>query len=189
MTDPLADTTESASESSRRASDRETVFVYGTLTDEDRVGELLESFRFLGSAVCLGLRRIDGRYPTLVPGARVTGRLLETPEIARLDAYEGVDSGLYVRVSVPIVDESSGVDDATGGGDRAFVYIADPERLGIDSADVSPADRDVVDSPAPTRSDRTERLWPPGDSFVDRIESYCRSASVRIVSEPRPDDP
>lgn len=99
------------------------VFVYGTLTDPDRIDDLLDRYDLLGEATLHGLHRIDGRYPTLAPDGSTTGRLLETPEIDRLDAYEGVESGLYVRVSVPLSAEGS-----------AECYVGDPEPLGADAA-------------------------------------------------------
>jgi gamma-glutamylaminecyclotransferase len=119
------------------------VFVYGTLTDPDRVAEVLDEPRdwsFVGDATLHGLHRVDGRYPTLAPGGRVHGRLLETDAIAALDAYEGVDRGLYVRVRVPHADsdevddregDGGGVDDESGG---VAVYVGDPDRLGVDAA-------------------------------------------------------
>ncbi len=94
------------------------VFVYGTLTDASAVDALLDEWRFGGEAVLEGLGRVEGRYPTLAPGDTTTGRLLVTPELDRLDAYEGVDRGLYVRVAVPIAN-----------GDRAWLYVGDPDRL------------------------------------------------------------
>lgn len=94
------------------------VFVYGTLTDASRAGAILDEWRFDGGAVLDGLERVDGRYATLAPGGTTAGRLLITPELDRLDAYEGVDPGLYVRVAVPMVD-----------GDRAWLYVGDPDRL------------------------------------------------------------
>lgn len=98
------------------------VFVYGTLTDRDRVEALLDRYE-LGSRVVLrGLRRVEGQYPTLAPGGECEGRLLETPEIDRLDAYEGVESGLYLRVSVPVDD-----------GESADCYVGDPVPLGADA--------------------------------------------------------
>lgn len=93
-------------------------FVYGSLTEADRVDSLLDDWRFAGEAVLDGLHRVDGRYPTLAPGGRTTGRLLLTTELDRLDAYEGVDRGLYVRVAVPVVE-----------GDEAWLYVGDPDRL------------------------------------------------------------
>lgn len=101
------------------------VFVYGTLTEPDRVGDLLDSFVFVGPAVLRGLHAVDGDYPTLAPGGRVGGRVLRTDEVGALDAYEGVDDGLYVRVAVP------------AAGDRfaseVACYVGDPERLGADA--------------------------------------------------------
>lgn len=100
-------------------------FVYGTLTDPDRADELLEEWAFEGPATLRGLRRVEGRYPTLVPPAggeapaTVEGRLLWTPEVDALDDYEGVDRGLYVRVPVPV-----------RGSGEAAVYVGDPARLG-----------------------------------------------------------
>ena len=98
------------------------VFVYGTLTDPDRVESVLDRYDLGATATLSGLHRVEGRYPTLAPGGETTGRLLETPEIYRLDAYEGVESGLYVRVPVPL---------STGGS--AECYVGDPEPLGADA--------------------------------------------------------
>lgn len=94
------------------------VFVYGTLTDASQAEALLDEWWFDGEAVLDGLERVDGRYPTLAPGGSTAGRLLVTPELDRLDAYEGVDRGLYLRASVPMA-----------GGDRAWLYVGDPDRL------------------------------------------------------------
>lgn len=104
-------------------SERHCVFVYGTLTDPDRAAELLDGFEFVGDAAVEGLHRVEGEYPTLAPGGRVEGRLLRTPELDRLDAYEGVDRGLYVRVTVP-----------QDGGDPVEVYVGDPDRLDADAS-------------------------------------------------------
>lgn len=52
------------------ATSRTDVFVYGTLTDRDRVDDLLESFCFVGDAVIEGLHVVEGDYPTLAPGGR-----------------------------------------------------------------------------------------------------------------------
>jgi gamma-glutamylaminecyclotransferase len=99
------------------------VFVYGTLTDPDRVESLLDRYDLGSEATLHGLRRVEGQYPTLAPGGRTEGRLLSTPELDRLDAYEGVESGLYVRVSVPLSE-----------GGTAECYVGDPEPLGADAA-------------------------------------------------------
>ena len=95
------------------------VFVYGTLRSDERVAALLDDYSWDGTAVLEGLHRVTGQYPTLLPGGSVEGRLLKTRQLDRLDEYEGVDRGLYVRVSVPI-------DDGT-----AAVYIGDPDRLDV----------------------------------------------------------
>ena len=97
------------------------VFVYGTLTDPDRAREVLDDFAFVGPATLEGCHRIEGTYPTLAPGGSVRGRFLDTPEIEALDAYEGVDSGLYVRVAVPF----------RGGDETVAVYVGDPDALSV----------------------------------------------------------
>jgi gamma-glutamylcyclotransferase (GGCT)/AIG2-like uncharacterized protein YtfP len=94
------------------------VFVYGTLTEPERVGAVLDSFVFVGAAVLEGCHPVAGRYPTLAPGGETAGRLLRTAEVDALDAYEGVDSGLYVRVSAPRTD-----------GGTVDVYVGDPDAL------------------------------------------------------------
>jgi len=97
-------------------------FVYGTLTDPEVAGRVLDSFVYRGRATLVGCHRADGSYPTLVPGGEVTGRLLETDEVATLDRYEGVADGLYVRVSIPF--ESPDTSPAT-----VETYVGDPDRL------------------------------------------------------------
>ena len=98
------------------------VFVYGTLTSPERVAEVVDSYVFVGPARLSGLHPVEGRYPTLAPGGDAAGRLLRTDDIAALDAYEGVDSGLYVRVEIPRTD-----------GGTAAVYVGDPVRLDADA--------------------------------------------------------
>jgi gamma-glutamylcyclotransferase (GGCT)/AIG2-like uncharacterized protein YtfP len=103
------------------------VFVYGTLTDPDRVADLLDDWAFGPDAVLRGVHRVDGRYPTLVPGGETQGRLLRTTDLAALDAYEGVDRGLYARVSVARAEGEGSVE----------VYVGDPTRLGVaDSVEI-----------------------------------------------------
>ncbi|WP_276259727.1 gamma-glutamylcyclotransferase family protein [Haloglomus litoreum] len=102
------------------------VFVYGTLTDPARAREVLDGPPAYAAAAALeGWHRVDGDYPTLVPGGTCEGRLLEVqrPALHRLDAYEGVDRGLYVRVSVPF----EGPGDVPAG--TVETYVGDPERL------------------------------------------------------------
>ncbi|WP_254761792.1 gamma-glutamylcyclotransferase family protein [Natrinema marinum] len=109
------------------------VFVYGTLIEPERVATVLErdpadaADAFAGRATLEGLCRVAGRYPTLVPGGSADGRLLAIDEtgLATLDEYEGVDTGLYVRVAVPIA--------SSGPADRCFVYVGEPKRLGVDA--------------------------------------------------------
>lgn len=98
------------------------VFVYGTLTDGEQVSALLDRYELGPVATLRGLHRVEGRYPTLAPGGECEGRLLETSELDRLDAYEGVDRDLYVRASVPVSD-----------GGEAACYVGDPEPLGADA--------------------------------------------------------
>lgn len=127
-------------------------FVYGTLTDPERARAVLPEFEFLGPATLSGLHRVDGEYPTLAPGGRVEGRVLRTDDAAALDRYEGVESGLYVRVSVPL---EGGADDS--GGDRCVeTYVGDPERL---------------DAPAE---------WPGEGAFAERVRSRVRETDVTV---------
>ncbi|XVH30365.1 gamma-glutamylcyclotransferase family protein [Haloferacaceae archaeon DSL9] len=146
------------SDDQRAADDRTTdVFVYGTLTQPERVASLLESYAFVGDAVLSGLHAVDGRYPTLAPGGEIAGRLLRTAEIDVLDAYEGVNRGLYARVHVPVVSKRA--DRSAERADRrAAVYIGDPERL---------------EAAEPVS-------WPGTGPLVDRIQQYLRTNGVSI---------
>jgi len=132
------------------------VFVYGTLTDSDQAGSVLDDFTYRGPAVLEGLHRVDGEYPTLAPGDSVMGRLLSTDDVAALDRYEGVRNGLYVRISVPIVaGGAGGSDDAT---DTAEVYVGDPDRL----------DADVE--------------WPGEGNFAERVLRYAGEEALQVRS-------
>ncbi|PHQ44734.1 gamma-glutamylcyclotransferase [Halorubrum sp. C3] len=102
------------------------VFVYGTLTEPERVAAVLGSYVFVGPATLDGLRLVEGRYPTLAPGGETAGRLLRTDEVDALDAYEDVDGGLYVRETVPL-------DAPSEHPDTASVYVGDPDRLDADA--------------------------------------------------------
>jgi len=147
----------------------EVFFVYGTLTDDEQVAGLLDSYRVVGDAVCVGLRRIDGRYPTLVPGGEVAGRLLSTPELDRLDRYEGVDRGLYCRVRVPLESASSDVSDSDHSVfdiETAAVYVAEPSKVGVGP----------------------EVGWPEAEGFSQSVTTYLGTNSVRITVEPATDD-
>ncbi|TQQ80711.1 gamma-glutamylcyclotransferase family protein [Halonotius roseus] len=140
------------------------VFVYGTLTDDAQVAALLDSYRFVGDAVCVGFKRVDGRYPTLVPGESVTGRLLETDEIDRLDRYEGVDRGLYHRVSVSLTSSltsSLASSSASLSATTAEVYLAAPTAIGLGSLD---------------------EYWPGEGSFLDRVDRQLPATHIERVS-------
>ncbi len=130
------------------------VFVYGTLTSPAHAGELLDSFAFVGPATLSGLHLVEGRHPTLVPGGRTAGRLLRTEEIERLDRYERVDDGLYVRSSVPL--EVSDDRHAREYPDEAAVFVGDPDRLGASAT------------------------WPGDGPFADRVERHLASTEVRV---------
>jgi len=98
------------------------VFVYGTLTDRETAASVLPTVEYRGPATLRGLHRVDGRYPTLAPGGETDGRLLATDHLDAIDRYEGVADGLYVRLSVPLVD----------GDGTVETYVGDPDRLGVD---------------------------------------------------------
>lgn len=91
------------------APDAEYVFVYGTLVNGTGYDATVHGFR----------KDDTGNYPTLIPDGHgeVEGEIHKvTPDrLRQLDRYEGVGSGLYTRVELPM-----GIQ----------VYIGDPERLG-----------------------------------------------------------
>lgn len=153
------------------------VFVYGTLTDRKTTQSLLESVEYRGPATLLGLERVDGAYPTVRPGDAVEGTILRTDEIDLLDRYEGVDCGLYIRVSVPLIDDFGGVEtgdsealrntdsgresaddpgSTTGSVEQIQSYIGDPAKLGL------------------------EYRWPGTGSFESRVQSYLDEQSVFV---------
>ena len=145
------------------------VFVYGTLTDPARADAVLDEWSDAGPAELAGLHRVDGPYPTLAPGGRVGGRLLSVDGdgIDRLDAYEGVDDGLYVRVTVPLEPPDSGRIGSSAGHERhdrvarAAVYVGDPDRL------------------------RAPAEWPGEGGFERRVSDYL--AAHEVVVRRRPD--
>ncbi|MBP1988004.1 gamma-glutamylcyclotransferase family protein [Halolamina salifodinae] len=140
------------------------VFVYGTLTEPERVASVVDSYAFLGSAVLSGLHPVQGEYPTLAPGGETGGRLLRTDDVDALDAYEGVEEGLYVRVSVP-VDGAGAGDDID---DEVAVYVGDPVRLGVGDEVTWPV---LDDKP------------PGGDEFGSRIRAYLQQNDVRVLPQ------
>lgn len=95
------------------------VFVYGTLTDHATTKAVLDEYEYRSPAELVGLHRVDGRYPTLAPGGTTAGRILSTTDVEALDAYEGVDRGLYYRRTLPRADEDETV----------ACYIGDPDAV------------------------------------------------------------
>ncbi len=81
------------------------LFAYGSLTDAVFTGRLLERPLAPEPAVLLDFRKVDLRrlgYEVVVPapGERVEGlvyRGMSRADYRRLDAYQGVGEGLYVR--------------------------------------------------------------------------------------------
>ena len=146
------------------------VFVYGTLTEPERVAAVLDSYVFVGSATLTGLRAVEGRFPTLAPGGETAGRLLRTDETAALDEYEGVDDGLYRRVSVPL-------DAPAGYPDRAALYVGDPDRLGAEATWPAPTGPDGSAGP-------NDGPAGPDDGFAGRVAAYLERTDVRVRLTP-----
>lgn len=168
------------------------VFVYGTLTEPDTVGELLESFVFLAPATLHGLHAVDGRYPTLAPGGQVGGRLLRTEEVPILDRYEGVDRGLYIRIRIPLVDEASSRRRGTGAdSDSDSESEPAPESISqSDSERASDAGTDPSDFRAEAAvyvgdPDRLEAdvSWPGSGPFESRVREYIATTDVWVEPE------
>lgn len=134
------------------------VFVYGTLTDPARLSAVLDRGQLGPPAVCDGLQRVDGQYPTLAPGEQTRGRLLSTPDIAALDSYEGVDRGLYCRLPVPLSSDATTTFEPPFGVESTELYVGSPQLLGVD---------DVVE-------------WPHSGTLRQQVERYVDSHSVRI---------
>lgn len=135
------------------------VFVYGTLTDPDQVSTVVDQYTLGPPAVCEGLQRLDGQYPTLAPGGRTDGRLLATPELALLDSYEGLDRGLYCRVSVPLsTDGPTTTTTSPFSAETAEVYVGRQRLLGVE----------------------TPVGWPGAGGFEQRVQRYVDSHSVRV---------
>jgi len=86
------------------------LFVYGTLLDESLVRELIGRVPPSQSATLKGFR--VGRHPAaphavaeLEAAASIAGKLYEgltVEELARIDRYEEVPEGLFVRVAVTV---------------------------------------------------------------------------------------
>jgi gamma-glutamylcyclotransferase (GGCT)/AIG2-like uncharacterized protein YtfP len=110
------------------------LFVYGTLLDAGFTSRLLERPVETEPARLLDfeLLRLEGlSYPTVfeAPGEVVGGRvyrLLTGEDYERLDAYEGVHEGLYVRIQGHAVagEPGSGRD-----SEPVFVYVVTEKTL------------------------------------------------------------
>ena len=104
------------------------LFAYGTLTDPEFTGHLLEHPVDSEPALLVGFERVEipgFSYPTVVeaPGEKVRGliyRSLSAEDYRRLDAYEGVAEGLYRRVAAEVI---AGAPDAGAAPERASVYV------------------------------------------------------------------
>jgi len=142
------------------------VFVYGTLTEPERVAEVLDSYVYVGSATLSGLHLVEGQYPTLAPGGETGGRLLRTEELDALDEYERVGGGLYRRVSVPL-------EAPDGHPDEAAVYVGDPDRL---DADATWPDEGGGDSGGEQNGG--------GSGFPERVDRYLEREDVRVRLTP-----
>lgn len=94
------------------------LFVYGTLRSGGGAAGLLRGCRLVGTGVVAGTLYDLGAYPALVLDGRgpVEGEVWGCPAEAldRLDEYEGVPDGLYLRVPV-VVD-----------GAECWTYAAGP---------------------------------------------------------------
>lgn len=137
------------------------VFVYGTLTEPDRVAEVLDSYVYVGPATLFGLHLVEGQYPTLAPGGETAGRLLRTEELETLDEYEGVEAELYRRVTVPL-------NAPDGHPEDAAVYVGDPDKLDADAAwPGDGAGRDDAEL-----------------GFAERVDRYLEREDIRVRLTP-----
>jgi gamma-glutamylcyclotransferase (GGCT)/AIG2-like uncharacterized protein YtfP len=110
------------------------LFVYGTLLDAGFTSRLLERPIEIEPARLLDfeLLRLEGlSYPTVfeAPGDVVTGglyRCLTGDDYERLDAYEGVHEGLYVRIEGHAVAGEAG---SRRDSEPVFVYVVTEKTL------------------------------------------------------------
>lgn len=99
------------------------LFAYGTLQDARQRAAVLGGApaRVVGRGSVAGVLYDLGDYPGLVPGGagRVPGLVVELADaaaLARLDAYEDVDAGLYARQWTTVRLDA-------GGECDAWVYV------------------------------------------------------------------
>lgn len=113
------------------AQDRAVLFVYGTLKRGGANHRQMEGQRFLGAArTAPGFTLYSlGEYPGLVvePGDRegVTGELwsVDAAGLARLDAFEGVPEGLYVREPARLAELPAGFASAEAARAELYRYL------------------------------------------------------------------
>lgn len=94
------------------------LFVYGTLRSGGGAAGLLRGCRLVGRGTVAGTLYDLGEYPALVldGGGIVEGEVWGCPTdvLDRLDEYEGVPGGLYLRVPVAVE------------GTECWTYVAGP---------------------------------------------------------------
>ena len=171
------------------------VFVYGTLTEPARVADLLDSYVFVGAATLVGVHPVAGRYPTLAPGGETAGRLLRTDEIATLDEYEGVDTGMYHRIAVPTElspSDTAGADTAqsTQQTTESAQSTAESAQPTAESAQSTPESTHPYPETAAVYVGDPERLdadveWPGTGSFAERVNSYLTTSDVWVRVNPK----
>ncbi|MCU0791634.1 MAG: gamma-glutamylcyclotransferase [Opitutaceae bacterium] len=117
------------------------VFVYGTLKRGGSNHAQLEGARFIGDArLRPGYTMYSlGAYPGLVaePASadRVTGEIWAVSHamLTRLDAFEGVDEGLYQRAAAPLSEFPSDLSPTDAARVEMYLYlrpVTGRERLG-----------------------------------------------------------
>ncbi|GAB7019579.1 gamma-glutamylcyclotransferase family protein [Halostagnicola bangensis] len=182
------------------------VFVYGTLTNAARAEAVLDEttrgagttdsieYEFAGDATLEGLHRVDGEYPTLVPGGSVDGRVLEVDErgLEALDTYEGVDRGLYVRAGVPWIDgpESAVTADEKSAEENA-ISVCDHEASPSTDSDSGSARETGSQNVVWTYIGDPDRLgvgsvrdddqyWPEAGPFRDQVRRHLEGGTVGV---------
>ena len=100
------------------------LFVYGTLRRDGKAASVLRACEHVGTGEVGGvLYSIEGEYPALVlyGNSLVSGEIWRCPNelLGTIDAYEGVDEGLFRRVGVRVRTESQ-------AGLPCWTYVAGP---------------------------------------------------------------
>lgn len=112
---------------------RAIVFVYGTLKHRGSNHAQIADQRFLGHARLapgFTLYSLD-EYPGLIADSAdrtgVSGELwaVDAAALARLDAFEGVEEGLYARVPAPLSAWPYGLSPAEAGAAWMYLYLGD----------------------------------------------------------------